>query len=81
MLSQSDIFAHFGSNAKTSVKKTSQEYANESTDNKTDKSKKNHRASTDEEQDEDEIALGDGDGNKSTILLTQPKTISGGEMR
>ena len=84
LLSQSDIFSHFGA-ARGFSSSTQKAVADSS--NKSSK----HRGSTADEMDDDEKAMaqeiGEGDDddmideNQATVLLRQPSCISGGEMR
>ena len=76
LLSQSDIFGHFGVNKKTDEGKKPQ-------------SKADRRASTADELDEDEKAMLDEENDEdpavpkheNTVLLHQPSWVSGGQMR
>ena len=89
LLSQSDIFSHFGKGAKSSSTLASESSASSS--GKAEKSRRGRKPGVSEELDEDEEYMarelgGDDDDDcgtqdAATILLKQPSCITGGSLR
>lgn len=89
LLSQSDIFSHFGKGAKSSSTLASESSASSS--GKAEKSRRGRKPGVSEELDEDEEYMarelgGDDDDeggteDAATILLKQPSCITGGNLR
>lgn len=70
LLSQSDIFAHFG------VGKSSTEAAK-----KASSTNRSRRAVSEDDTENEDAVLEEEETNTGTVLLKQPATVSGGEMR
>ena len=78
LLSQSDIFGHFGVNKKPDDAKKPQSKVDRRAAAAADELDEDEKAMLDEENDEDDSAV---PKHENTVLLQQPSWVSGGQMR
>jgi SWI/SNF-related matrix-associated actin-dependent regulator of chromatin subfamily A member 5 len=92
LLSQSDIFSHFGNQYKNADSSATPMEIDSKSDEPKGRRGSHHKIATAEELDEDEKAMakeigdddndeGDADETHHTILLKQPRIVSGGDLR